>query len=165
MGEGRAIVRRFAGDFHGGAASVVIIANAVFLQIGPHPTPFFANPTTPPQAADGRSTLCGGHARSPRKHSPPPVSPPANTAGHLGATQRSDRRSDRVGHRHAGRVMAVQRVLSEFGYGQIKPSGILDEPTSAAIEKFERDHKLPVTGRLSDRLLTGLAAMAGRPLD
>ena len=43
-------------------------------------------------------------------------------------------------------------MLSEFGYGQIKPSGILDEATSAAIEKFEREHKLPVTGRLSDRL-------------
>ena len=61
--------------------------------------------------------------------------------------------------------MAVQRVLSEFGYGQIKPSGILDEATSAAIEKFEREHKLPVTGRLSDRLLSELAAMTGRPLD
>ena len=44
----------------------------------------------------------------------------------------------------------MQRVLSEYGYGQIKPSGVVDEATSEAIEKFEREHKLPVTGRISD---------------
>ena len=65
----------------------------------------------------------------------------------------------------SARVAAVQRVLSEFGYGQIKPSGILDGATSAAIEKFERERKLPVTGLLSDRLVSELAAMSGRPLD
>lgn len=63
------------------------------------------------------------------------------------------------------RVMAVQRALTEFGYGQIKPSGVLDPATSAAIERFEREHNLPVTGRLSDRLLSGLAALVGHPLD
>ncbi len=63
------------------------------------------------------------------------------------------------------RVIAVQRVLSEFGYGQIRPSGIVDEQTSAAIEKFESDHKLPVTGRLSVRLLSELGAMTGRPIE
>ena len=63
------------------------------------------------------------------------------------------------------RVIAVQRVLSEFGYGQIRPSGVIDEPTRAAIEKFESDHKLPVTGRLSDRLLSELGAMTGRPIE
>ena len=62
-------------------------------------------------------------------------------------------------------VAAVQRVLSEFGYGQIKPTGILDGGTSAAIEKFEREHKMPVTGLLSDRLVSELASMSGRPLD
>jgi peptidoglycan hydrolase-like protein with peptidoglycan-binding domain len=65
----------------------------------------------------------------------------------------------------SSRVAAVQRVLSEFGYGQIKPSGILDEATSTAIERFEREHKLPVTGLLSDRLVRELASMSGRPLD
>ena len=59
----------------------------------------------------------------------------------------------------------MQRALSDYGYGQIKPSGILDEPTSAAIEKFEREHKLPVTGRVSDRLVGELAAMVGQPLE
>lgn len=63
------------------------------------------------------------------------------------------------------RVMAVQRALSEFGYGQIRPTGLLDAETQAAIEKFERDRKLPVTRQVSDRLARELAVMTGRPLE
>ena len=63
------------------------------------------------------------------------------------------------------RVMAIQRALSDFGYGQIKPSGQFDPATKAAIEKFERDRKLPVTGQISDRLVRDLAATTGRPLE
>jgi len=55
--------------------------------------------------------------------------------------------------------------LSDYGYGQIKPSGILDDATSTAIEKFERERKLPITGQVSDRLVGALAAMVGHPLE
>ena len=63
------------------------------------------------------------------------------------------------------KVMAVQRALSSYGYGQIKPSGVYDPETRAAIEQFERERKLPVTGRVSDRLTRELTALTGRPLD
>jgi len=63
------------------------------------------------------------------------------------------------------RVMAVQRALSEYGYGQLKPTGILDAETRAAVEKFERERKLPVTGQVSDRVTRELAAITGRALD
>lgn len=63
------------------------------------------------------------------------------------------------------RVTAVQRALSEFGYGQIKPTGVYDAATRAAIEKFERERRLPVTGEMSDRVVRELAAMTGRPLE
>jgi peptidoglycan hydrolase-like protein with peptidoglycan-binding domain len=63
------------------------------------------------------------------------------------------------------RMMAIQRALSDFGYGQIKPTGQFDPATKTAIEKFERDRKLPVTGQISDRLVRDLAAMTGRPLE
>jgi peptidoglycan hydrolase-like protein with peptidoglycan-binding domain len=63
------------------------------------------------------------------------------------------------------RVTAVQRVLSEFGYGQIAPNGVLDHETEVAIEQFERQRKLPVTGQITPRLLRELAALSGRPLD
>ena len=61
--------------------------------------------------------------------------------------------------------MAVQRALSDYGYGQIKPTGILDEATSDAIERFERDHKLPVTGRVTNRLVGAITAMSGRSIE
>lgn len=63
------------------------------------------------------------------------------------------------------RVLAIQRALSDFGYGQIKPTGQYDPETKAAIEKFERDRRLPVTGQISDRFVRELAAMTGRPLE
>jgi peptidoglycan hydrolase-like protein with peptidoglycan-binding domain len=63
------------------------------------------------------------------------------------------------------RVVALQRALAEYGYGQIKPSGIIDTETQAAIEKFERERRLPITGQASDRLVRELAAMTGRPLE
>jgi peptidoglycan hydrolase-like protein with peptidoglycan-binding domain len=62
-------------------------------------------------------------------------------------------------------VIALQRALAEYGYGQIKPSGIVDPDTQAAIEKFERERKLPITGQPSDRVVRELAAMTGRPLE
>jgi putative peptidoglycan binding protein len=63
------------------------------------------------------------------------------------------------------RVIAVQRALAEFGYGQIKPSGTVDAETQAAIQKFERERKLPITGQASERVLRELAAMTGRSLE
>ena len=63
------------------------------------------------------------------------------------------------------RTLAIQRALSDFGYGQIKPTGQYDPETRTAIEKFERDRKLPVTGQISDRFVRELAAMTGRPLE
>jgi peptidoglycan hydrolase-like protein with peptidoglycan-binding domain len=63
------------------------------------------------------------------------------------------------------RVVALQRALAEYGYGQIKPSGIVDADTQSAIERFERERKLPITGQASDRVVRELAAMTGRPLE
>lgn len=63
------------------------------------------------------------------------------------------------------RVIAVQRALTEFGYGQIEPTGVVDAATQAAIEKFERQRKLPITGQMSDRVARELAAVTGRPLE
>lgn len=63
------------------------------------------------------------------------------------------------------RVVAIQRALSDFGYGQLKPTGQYDPETRTAIEKFERDHRMPVTGQMSERLVRELAAMTGRLLE
>lgn len=62
-------------------------------------------------------------------------------------------------------ILAVQRALADFGYGQIKPTGVYDPATKAAIEKFERDRRLPVTGVISEPLIRELSAVTGRPLE
>ena len=153
-----------------GAACLVIVVNAVFLQSGSHPAPFFANPVRP-QIADTTPTSATtppAPAPAPPRpveataavHPPPAARPQAPTA------RRNDPIAELIGSSigSPSRVLAVQRALSEFGYGQIKASGTLDQSTTAAIEKFEGEHKLPVTGRISDRLLNELAAMTGHPL-
>ncbi len=163
-----------------GAASLIIVVNAIFLQSGVHPAPFFANPTAAPA---NRLTALSPIPLAPNSQSPTPprvidmapvrAAPAARTQAATSA-RRNDPIGDLIGTSTApsstasvgtsARIMAVQRVLSEFGYGQLRSSGTLDEPTSAAIQKFEADRKLPVTGRLSDRLLSELATMTGRPI-
>jgi len=63
------------------------------------------------------------------------------------------------------KVAAVQRALTEYGYGQLKATGTIGADTQAAIMKFERDRKLPVTGQVSERLVHELHAMIGHPID
>jgi peptidoglycan hydrolase-like protein with peptidoglycan-binding domain len=63
------------------------------------------------------------------------------------------------------RIVALQRALAEYGYGQLRTTGIMDADTHAAIERFERERKLPITGQASDRIVRELAAMTGRPLE
>ena len=88
--------------------------------------------------------------------SPPAPRPPASIATRATAAGKPA---------SSTHVVAVQRALADFGYGQVKPNGILGPETRAAIERFERDRKLPVTGQISDRLLREVAAVTGRPLD
>jgi hypothetical protein len=148
-------------------ASVVIVVNAAFLQTGTRAAPFFAV-AAPTVSADIRTVP----AAAPTAGAADPN--PTNSVTPLQASQvvpvpvpsplrRDDPIADLI--RPSPRVLAVQRVLSEFGYGQIRASGMLDAATAMAIEKFERDHKLPVSGRISDRLLNALAALAGHPVE
>jgi Putative peptidoglycan binding domain len=63
------------------------------------------------------------------------------------------------------RVAALQRALTEYGYGQLKPTGTIGPDTQAAIQKFERERRLPVTGQVSDRLMRELAAVIGHSIE
>jgi hypothetical protein len=136
------------------AASLIIIVNAVFLQSGSHPAPFFANPKPP--------EITGNTLPKPAGPTVPARPLAATMAPQPVAVRRNDSIADLIGP--SPRIAAVQRALSEYGYGQIKPTGVFDDATSNAIEKFEREHKLSATGRVSDRLVSELASMVGHPL-
>ena len=128
--------REFVGIVLATLATFWIFINALFLQHGPHPAPIFGT-----RHAGVRPSPAATNA-APARNDP--------IAALLAPSQRA---------------LAVQRALADFGYGQIKPTGIVGPETQAAIEKFERDHHLPVTGQISDRLVRDLAAMTGRALE
>ncbi|WP_331326096.1 peptidoglycan-binding domain-containing protein [Methylorubrum populi] len=53
-------------------------------------------------------------------------------------------------------VIRVQRALAKLGYGPLKDDGLMGPGTKAAIEKFERDRKLPVKGEAAGPTLRAL---------
>jgi hypothetical protein len=142
--------------FAASAASLVIIVNAVALQSGARPAPFVANtpPSLPPADADHPKV-----AAAPL----PPLPAAAPRVAENVPIRINDPIAEFIGT--SSRVVAVQRVLANYGYGQIKPTGVVDQPTRLAIAKFEREHRLPVTGRISHRLMSELSAMVGHSLD
>jgi hypothetical protein len=153
------------------AATIVIVVNAAFLQAGPHPAPFFANPA-PPAAVTAEARPKPAESIAPKPVEQATAKPVDSAATHTAAATRAPqavpvRRNDPIAELigPSSRIMAVQRVLSEFGYGQIRQTGTLDGATSEAIEKFEREHKLPVSGRVSDRLVSELTVMTGHPVE
>jgi hypothetical protein len=105
--------------------------------------------TSEPRTSDPMGNLVKATSTAPITNSIP--RPPASIPGDAGSGSR--------------RVAAVQRALTEYGYGQLKPTGTVGSDTQAAIQKFERTRKLPVTGQMSDRLVRELTAMIGHPID
>jgi hypothetical protein len=139
-----------------------VMVNALFLQTGPHPAPIFAN--RGPIKATG--TIIPNNT--------PMVLPRPRPAGIKADLSMPNAQAAPVVPVHdpigglldpAKRVIALQHALTEFGYGQIRPTGTVDPATRSAIAEFERNRKLPVTGQISERVTRELAAMTGRPLD
>ena len=184
------------------AAVCAILANALFLQAGRHPSPMFSSVVTlpAPQAAvvsplprprpvelsseppeirpveargadpkqvEIKSTDPRGDSKKTDSKNPDLVvkSTGAPTAAPANAARPPAPIPDTAQSAGARRVAAVQRALTQYGYGQLKATGAVGSDTQAAITKFERDRKLPVTGQMSDRLVKELTAMIGHPID
>jgi hypothetical protein len=168
------------------AAVIAILVNALFLQAGHHPSPMFgavgaadaitapvamtvsinALPRPRPSEADaGGDDEAGGNtgtiAHAPQatkvSHVPVQKQPLRQAAAH------DDPLGDLISSQR--KIVAVQRALTKYGYGQFKPTGTVGPETRAAIQRFERDRKLPVTGQISDRLVHELNAMTGQAIN
>ena len=191
------------------AAVSAIVANALFLQAGRHPSPMFGTvvripaaamaPASPlprprpveaaaraadplpsePRLAEPRSADARNDAKNDPKNDPmtnlvkataaqqpAPSQGPSSVARPPAPIPVASRNETIASQTPASRrVAAVQRTLTEYGYGQLKPTGTVGSDTQAAIQKFERERKLPVTGQMSERLVRELTAMIGRPID
>jgi Putative peptidoglycan binding domain len=169
------------------AAVLAIIANAL-TQAGHHPAPMFGTITTLPAVASvpvrpmprprpvGADTLLA-EARPADSRAIDPLASLVKTTSTVQATSANiprppmtvpvSSRVDSVAVLGTGshRVAAVQRALTEYGYGQLKPTGVVGADTQAAILRFERTRRLPVTGQVSDRLVRELAAMIGHSIE
>ena len=177
-------------DVIAGALALVavcaIIINALFMQAGRHPAPMFGTVTVMPAVASLPASHLS-HPRpveadvplpEPRPADAKPADPLANLVKTTNSVQPAtvniprppmtvpvSSRIDGVPVSGSHRVAAVQRALTEYGYGQLKPTGVISADTQAAIQRFERARKLPVTGQVSDRLVHELAAMIGHPVE
>ena len=181
------------------AAVCAILANALFLQAGRHPSPMFSSVVTLP-APQAAVVSPLPRPRPVELSSEPPeirpveargAAPEIKSADPRGDSKKTDSKNpdlvvkstgaptaapanaarppapipDTAQSAGARRVAAVQRALTQYGYGQLKATGAVGSDTQAAIAKFERDRKLPVTGQMSDRLVKELTAMIGHPID
>ena len=155
------------------ALVAAIIINAMFLQSGRHPSPLFA-PAVPFVSAPPQDDASPMPRPRPADASAKPADaaktaavPPAMTSPKPIANSNMVAHSDPVGDliTNSRRISAVQRTLAEYGYAQLKPTGVMNAETQAAIAKFERERKLPVTGQMSDRLLRELAVLSGHPIE
>jgi hypothetical protein len=177
------------------AAVAAIVANALFLQKGYHPAPMFGSVVVLPAAgllASNRlprsrpveaevavAESRPGETKPAERASDPKI---ADAVGNLAKLTSASpatapavvrppqpvpisTRSETPAVPGSRRVAVVQRALTEYGYGQLKPTGTIGTDTQTAIQKFERDRKLPVTGQVSDRLVRELAAVIGHPID
>ncbi|MGI9385198.1 MAG: peptidoglycan-binding domain-containing protein [Methyloligellaceae bacterium] len=61
-------------------------------------------------------------------------------------------------------VKAVQQVLAKLGYAPGPVDGIVGGSTRKAIESFERERRLAVTGRISGKLLREVMRVTGAKL-
>lgn len=148
-------------------AVLAIIVNALFLQAGRHPAPMFGSTVTLlPASAPPKITAAATETMNPLPKPRPsdadaPVVPMPKADDPVGGLVRA---TSQPAASSSSRVAAVQRALSDYGYGQLKPTGTIGADTQAAIQRFERERKMPITGQMSDRLVRELGLAIGRPI-
>ena len=147
-------------------AAGAILINALYRQPGPHPAPIFSikpRPVASEPVGGVVPALPRAKPESIASAKPEAVAHTPLKTDVAAPRPRPDPIAELIAP--APRVTAVQRALNDYGYGPVKVTGSFGAETVSAIQKFERDRKLPVTGQISPRLLRELAALTGRPLE
>ncbi|GGC73722.1 peptidoglycan-binding domain-containing protein [Chelatococcus reniformis] len=160
-----------------------VIANALLMQTGQHPAPLFAPQAAAPAVAShsmGATRAVGRAIGQPSQ--PPSLAPLADETAPPPPPPASSRSRDIIGDlirgggapkvpadatrpAAAGIVMSGQRALTKLGYGPLKADGVAGPGTRTALERFERDKALPVTGEFGPRTIKALASAAGMAIE
>ena len=168
------------------ALAVGIVLNALAMQEGRHPAPFFRTADSPltavlpgstgqvpavlppvrPAALAAAPAAPPAEAARPVRQAPAVVPAPAPAPASRDAIGDMLRGGGQAPAADANRtVIAGQRALNKLNYGPLKADGLMGAGTRAAVERFERDRKLPVTGEIAGRTARELAAASGLALD
>jgi hypothetical protein len=155
------------------AAVGVIALNALAWQTARHPSPLFT-----PKPGGKFQRLPDPPIASPAAPLPPTrprevvavPTPPLPTAA---ARPQRDPIGDLIRATETGAVRVepqrlvatAQRALTNLGYGPLRADGIIGQGTRQAIERFEREYKLEVTGDLNPRTLRELSGRAAMPIE
>ena len=67
----------------------------------------------------------------------------------------------KIDHINETRISTLQEALANLGFGPVKIDGQLSQETKEAIEKFEQNRGLPVTGEPSETVLNELRNIGG----
>lgn len=162
--------------------------NALAVQTRRHPAPLFAPKTvvpsprpearalpSRPSPAAPLSRPAPSPARTPPREVPVesarsanpapavPVAParPASSRDPIGDVIRGEIDGSAQKPEGARNVVAAQKALLKLGYGPVKTDGVAGPATRQAIERFERERRLPVTGELGPRTVRELTAQSG----
>ena len=165
-----------------------IVLNAVMFQTGYHPSPLFGSPRAAAPAP--RSVAAAPPLPAPRPASLAPSAPVAPSPAPVVRAPEAPAAAPRAAAREAelapapvtakkdpiaallngetpqeasapnARVAAVQKALIKSGF-VLRADGVMGATTRQALERFERDRRLPVTGDLSPRTLRELADQSG----
>lgn len=172
-----------------------IAVNAMFLQHGRHPAPLFGStvkiePPKPPARPSSIDALLNERI-PPAPLQPVNAAPEAAFSAPVVDDQPDAQEADRapaapavapvkkshdlIGALIAGNgvvtpavsgksVMNAQRALQKLG-APVKPDGDYGAATRKAVEAFQRDNHLPVTGELTAKTRRALAARSGLPVE
>lgn len=140
----------------------------------PKPAVAPAKPATPPKPpaavrpAAAKPTDVRSADFKPLELAPPPAAIPARAPAQSGIGALSSEITGSVrppAEMMSPRVLAVQKALANIGYGPIRIDGRGGAATKEAIERFERDRRLPISGEVSDRVVRELNAVAGTSIE
>lgn len=146
------------------AAAGMVSWNALMAQRVPHPFPMFGARPAVARAVEPATTPIPTSRPRDLPVSEPVATPPRRpvaSSDPIGDLLRVPETASIRPADPSRSISAAQKSLVRLGYGPLKTDGVMGQGTRLALERFERDHKLPITGALGPRTSRLLVTKTG----